>query len=86
MRRWELYSFSVYLLDILTDFSSGFCWSTISFYGKIPRCEFSISKMKYIYMRMVVECLIVAKGQLLLELWVSELGVLDQRSNKEASS
>ena len=37
-------------------------------------------------MKMMVEFLIVTKGKLIIELWVSELGVLEERANKEAEN
>ena len=42
--------------------------------------------MEVINFMMIVECLIVTEGQLILELWVSELGVEDIRANKDAEN
>ena len=42
--------------------------------------------MKLIDMKMMIECLIVTKGRLIIELWVSELGVVDGISDKEAAN
>ena len=42
--------------------------------------------MKFIDMNIMVEFLIVTKVQLVIELWVLELGVVDRRSDKEAEN
>ena len=40
-------------------------------------CAFSIAKMKALDRSTMQKCNIVAKGKLLMELWFSELGVID---------
>ena len=40
--------------------------------------------MKVLNMKMMAECLIVTRGHLIIELRVSELCVVDGKSNKEA--
>ena len=45
-----------------------------------------ISQMKVVEMKMISECPIVAKGQLIMESLVSELGVVYRRANKEAAN
>ena len=50
------------------------------------QCAVLITQMKVIDMDVMLECLIVTKGGLFLELWVSELGVVDGRDNKEAEN
>ena len=42
--------------------------------------------MKVIDMKMKVECLTVTKGQLIIDLWVLELGVVYRKSDKEAEN
>ena len=49
-------------------------------------CGVKISQLKVLDMDMMIECLIVTKGELTIELWVSELGVLYGRSKKEAAN
>ena len=43
-----------------------------------------ISQMKFLDMKMMVECIIAEKLQLIIESWVLELAVIDRRSNKKA--
>ena len=50
------------------------------------KCEDSMCQIKYPYMRMMTESLIVTKGKLIMELWVLELGVVGQISDKEAKN
>ena len=45
-----------------------------------------IATIKVLDMKMIYECPIVAKGKLILELSVSELGAIDRRDNKEAAN
>ena len=45
-----------------------------------------IATIKVIETKMIYECPIVSKGQLIIELLVSELGVLDRRADKEAAN
>ena len=54
--------------------------------SKILQCEFITAQIKGIDMKIMLECIIITKGKLFLELWVIELGVVDGRSNKEASN
>ena len=49
------------------------------------RCAVLLSQMKVLDMKMMVECLVVTKRQLVLELGVSAIGMVDQRSDKEAA-
>ena len=40
------------------------------------QCAVLIAKMKFVGMKMMLECIIDKKGQLIIELWVSELGMI----------
>ena len=42
-----------------------------------------IPQMKGLDMNIMVECIIVTKGRLILDFWVLELGVINQRADKE---
>ena len=45
-----------------------------------------VDLIKVLDMKIISKCLIVAKGQSILELLVSELGVVYQRADKEAAN
>ena len=45
-----------------------------------------ITTIKVLKMKMVLECPIIAKGKLILDLLVSELGMVDQRFDKETEN
>ena len=47
------------------------------------RCVVLIPQMKGLDMNIMVECIIVTKGRLILDFWVLELGVINQRADKE---
>ena len=56
-----------------------------SFYLKVMiRCEVSISQTKFLEIKIMIECIIVTKRQLFLEMWVSKVGAVNLRSDKES--
>ena len=69
---------------MLTDLRSFFVQRPV-YLQPMLRCVVLIPQIKFIDMKMMVECLIVTKGQLMIELWVLELGVVDGRANKDAA-
>ena len=48
------------------------------------QCAVLIAQMKFVGMKMMLNCIIDKKGQLIIELWVSELGMIYRRADKEA--
>ena len=50
------------------------------------QCAGLIDQMKGLDTKMTVERIIVTKGQFIIEFWISELGVVDQISEKEAEN
>ena len=46
------------------------------------RCEVSISQTEFFDIKIMIECIIVTKGQLFMEVWVSKFGAANLRADK----
>ena len=71
---------------MLTEYNQDFFVQQSVSLQQIIRYEVLISQKKVLDMKMMVEWIIVEKLQLIIKSWVSELAMVDRKSDKEAEN